>query len=145
MLLWIRQHTSTVRHCLPEASGPMRYLVFLLAYLIAGPAVHASSEHFLEWSEVRVVGAVHGDIGRVVFTAEVRGDEWRRVEMEAFGKTFSLDAEQCEQLRGFPLSSLWITYEGGWELTGGPTVSFKFRTGFPALSCPGSMVPRHPC
>ena len=108
----------------------MRHLAFLFAFLVAGSAAHASEEEFLGWSEVRIVGIERKDVGRVTFTAEVREDAWRKVEAEAFGKKFSLGAQQCERLRGFPLSSIKTTHEAGYEQLGGHTVHFKFRRTF---------------
>lgn len=104
----------------------MRHLAIFLAFLVANSAAHASEEEFLGWSEVRIVGVERNDVGRVSFAAEVRDDAWRKVEAEAFGKKFSLDAQQCERLRGFPLSSIKTTHEAGYEQLGGHTVHFKF-------------------
>ena len=108
----------------------MRHLAFLLVFLIAGSAAHASEEEFLGWSEGRIVGIECDDVGRVTFSTEVRDDAWRNVEAEAFGKKFSLDAQQCERLRGFPLSSIRTTHEAGYEQLGGHTVYFSFRRTF---------------
>src|SRR4051794_25973219 len=86
-----RGRSTALRY--PFLGGPMRHLAFLLALLVIGSAVHASEEEFLGWSEVRIVGIEREDVGRVTFTAEVRDDAWRKVEAEAFGKKYSLDAK----------------------------------------------------
>ncbi|MGF1633885.1 MAG: hypothetical protein ACFCVE_08565 [Phycisphaerae bacterium] len=90
----------------------------------------ASEEEFLQWAQVRIVAAEREDVGRVSFAAEVHNSHWRNVEAEAFGRTLLLDAQQCQRLGGFPLSSITTTHEPGYEELGGHTVHFKFRKVF---------------
>jgi hypothetical protein len=87
----------------------------------------ASEEEFLEYSEIRVVSPERKDTGKVVFAAKASEDKILAVNVEAFGKKFDVAKEDLEKLAGFPLSSLVITHEAGYERTGGHMVHFKLK------------------
>src|SRR5262245_8356772 len=96
----------------------MFFRVLLFASLVV-PGVEgrlrASEEEFLTWSEVRIVGAERKDTGKVVFSAKTAGKNYEAVTIEAFGKQFTVAKEDLQKLNGFPLNSLAITHEAGYE------------------------------
>jgi hypothetical protein len=103
----------------------------LLAFSIAvfaATASFASQEQYLGWSEVRIVSAGVEDTGEVSFVASVSNSgEWKRVEVSAFGKKFTLDEKQRTALKEYPAFSIVNTYEPGYEQLGGHTVHWKFK------------------
>jgi hypothetical protein len=106
--------------------------VFLVAFLLTLGAggLRASEEEVLPWSEVRIVGAEQKETGTVVFSAKLAGQQYKEVLLEAFGKQFTLAKEDLPKLAGFPLNSLAITHEAGYEKLGGHTVYFKLKRVF---------------
>jgi len=105
-----------------------RVALLVLAVSICGvSAGFASQEQYLQWNEVRIVSPEREDTGKVVFDAKVDGDKLLEVTIEAFAKKHSVEKEDLRKLDGFPLSSLVITHEAGYEELGGHTVHFKFR------------------
>jgi hypothetical protein len=103
------------------------FLVAFVAALAAGGWLGASEEEILPWSEVRIVGPERKDTGTIVFSAKTAGDTFQEVRIEAFGKTFTVAKEDLPKLAGFPLNSLAITHEAGYEELGGHTVYFKMK------------------
>ena len=93
----------------------------------------ASEEESLFSTEVKIVFNADQTVP-VVFTAKVSpgkhmetlGD-CQEVTIEAFGKRHVLDKFQCAKLNGFPLSSLRVTHEAGYERIGGHTIHFRMK------------------
>ena len=102
-------------------------LTVFVVVLGAGSWGVASEEDFLPWSEVRIVAAQRKQTGKVVFAAKTAGEKFQEVQLEAFGKQFTLAKDDLQKLNGFPLSSLVTTHEAGYEMLGGHTVHFKFK------------------
>lgn len=100
--------------------------VFIVGFGLNGRP-RASEEEILPWSELRIVGVERKDTGKVVFTAKTAGDEYKEVTLEAFGKQFAVAKEDLPKLKRFPLNSLAITHEAGFERLGGHTVQFKMK------------------
>jgi hypothetical protein len=108
-----------------------RVLLFVFVVLMGvGGGLRASEEEFLTWSEVRIVGAERKDTGKVVFSAKTAGDKYQEVNIEAFGKQFTVAKEDLQKLNGLPLNSLTITHEAGYEKLGGHMVHFKMKLVF---------------
>jgi hypothetical protein len=105
----------------------MRLLSLALAVVALSGLASASEEEFLEWSEVRIVAPEREDTGKVAFSARIAGDKYHEVKIEAFGKEFTLDKEHRAALDGFPLNSLRLTHEAGYERLGGHTVSCQLK------------------
>lgn len=102
-------------------------LVLLLAVLVPPSSLLASEEEFLPWKQVKIVCRDRPETGTVVFDAHTEGDAYKVVAITTFGKQFTLDEPQMSKLKGFPLSSLSITHEGGYPQLGGHTVHFKMK------------------
>ena len=101
-----------------------------LVCCLSGGQVSASEEEYLDqYSEFRVVGTERKDTGKVVFAAKADREKILSVSVEAFGKKYSLSNEELEQISGFPLSSLTISHEAGYERTGGHMVHFRLKSG----------------
>jgi hypothetical protein len=108
----------------------MRTRAFLFTLAIAfgaGTPLAASEEEILPWSEVRIAGPERKDTGTVAFAAKAAGNTFQEVRIEAFGKAFTVAKEDLPKLAGFPLNSLVITHEAGYERLGGHTVHFKMK------------------
>src|SRR5262245_12797299 len=101
-------------------------MVLTCAALMPG-SILASEEEFLEYSEIRVVSQERKDTGKVVFAVKASEDKILAVNIEAFGKKFDVAKDDLEKLAEFPLTSLVITHEAGYERTGGHMVHFKFK------------------
>lgn len=102
-------------------------LSLLLVFLFAFSSASASEEEFLPWKEVKIVCAENSETGKVVFDAQTDGNAYKFVSITTFGKQFKLDGPQLSKLKRFPLSSLSITHEAGYEQLGGHTVHFKMK------------------
>lgn len=102
-------------------------LAFPLVCSLSGALVTASEEEYLEYGEIRVVSPERKDTGKVVFAAKADREKILSVNIEAFGKKYVLSDGELEKVTGFPISSLVITHEAGFELTGGHTVHFKLK------------------
>ena len=99
----------------------------LVTLLIAVNALHASEEQDVPWTEVRIVSPGIEDTGEITFIATVNeSDEWNSVEVGAFGQKYALYEGQRKILKGYPASSISITYEPGYEQFGGHTVHWRF-------------------
>ena len=92
-------------------------LVSLLALFLIPRSLPASETEYLEWteSEIRIVANERKDAGKIVFTAKKAKNEYREVQIEAFGQKYTLNKEQLKELNGFSQHSLNLktTYEGG--------------------------------
>lgn len=102
-------------------------VIGLFLAVLSASSVRASEEEQLPIAEVRIVAAERKETGRVAFHAKVDGDEYKEVRIEAFGKEYPLEKRDLALLSGFPLTSLEITHETGYEKLGGHTVYFKFK------------------
>lgn len=106
-------------------------LLLIGAYVSAGGTLSASEEEFLEVADVRIVAAERADTGKVVLAAKLAGGSVKEMTVEAFGKKYVLEQGQLDKLAGFPLTSLVMTHEAGYERLGGHTVYFKLKRSFP--------------
>lgn len=103
-------------------------LVSLFIVLFAATISLASQERYLSWSEVRIVSPGVEDSGEVSFVANVSdGEEWKSVQISAFGKRITLDEKQLASLKGYPAYRIVNTFERGYEELGGHTVHWKFK------------------
>lgn len=117
-------------HSISLEDNPVRYWLLELSILLCSvTAGFASQELILPWSsEIRIESAGTADSGQILLTATVSSsDEWKKLELSAFGKTFILDEKQLAALNGYPTSSLVTTYEPGYEELGGHTVHWRFK------------------
>ncbi len=102
-------------------------LLSAAAVLMPGfSALKASESNFLPWAELRLTTAEVPGVGPVTIVAEVNGDQWRAVRIEAFGERHELDQRQRERLSAFPLSSVHTTYSRGMGFQGRYVVAIRF-------------------
>jgi hypothetical protein len=87
----------------------------------------ASEEEFAVWSSVEVTTTEIPHFGKVDVTAKADNERIAGLKITAFGKTHTLDGKGLEKISGFPLSSMRITHEAGYEELGGYTMHIKFR------------------
>jgi hypothetical protein len=107
-----------------------RTVLVLSSMLAVAATASASEEEFVVWQQVKIVSPAYKETGTVVFDAQTDGETSRAVSIRAFDKDFKLDDAQLSKLKGFPLSSLSITHEAGYERLGGHTVHFKMKRVF---------------
>jgi hypothetical protein len=100
---------------------------FLAVLLLGTAVVCASEEEFLPWQEVRIVSAERPETGKVELMAVADTNGHRQVEIVAFGKKHTVPAADLAKLRRFPLDSLRLTHEAGYEELGGHTVHLRLK------------------
>ncbi len=97
-----------------------------ILFLLINQTIGSEEEH-LQWQSVRVECVELEPIGKVILTAQVNDNKFGSLEVTVFGRTHTLEPEKLAKLEGFPLSSLSITHEAGYEKLGGYTLSCKFK------------------
>ncbi len=102
-----------------------RLLIFSLAALTAAASpVFSSEEEYLNWQSVSVQ-CKSQEAGKISCEIAVGDKGYSKFVIEAFGKSHVLTPPQLAKLAEFPLSSLHITHEAGYEMLGGYTVHFR--------------------
>jgi len=99
----------------------------ILTGLLTVTTARASEEEFLPWQEVRIVCAQRPETGKVELMAVADTNGYRQVEIVAFGKKHTVPAADLAKLRRFPLDSLRLTHETGYEELGGHTVHLRLK------------------
>jgi len=100
-------------------------LLSLFILFFAGFSVEASAEEVLRWRTVEIDCFEDKQTGIVHFSAKTDGQRIGSVTLKAFGKSFSLRSSHLKKIRSFPLDSLKVTHEAGYEKPGDYTVLFK--------------------
>ena len=108
---------------------PHRTLFLLLLALTCGPAA-GSEEDIRSWQSVAIKADGTQETGNIRVEAEVNADVYGSFRMHAFGREESLGKADLEKLRGYPLSSISITSEPGYESIGGYTVHARLKRTF---------------
>lgn len=100
--------------------------LFLLLVL-NGASSLASEEEHVPWQSVVIEAEATPETGAVRVTATADKDELTSLRIHAFGREESLGKEGLEKLRGYPLASIAITREPGYENIGGYTVHLRLK------------------
>jgi hypothetical protein len=104
---------------------------FIACLLFCAPLnVSASEQDIVPWQSVVIKSPAMPEAGVVTVEAVMDGDEWKALNIDAHGRKRSLEPEDLKGLKGFPLSSIRITAEGGYQPIGGHTVSLRFERSF---------------
>jgi hypothetical protein len=104
----------------------MKLAPLFLAILLS-PGLIASETDFVSWQSVVIKSAEIPEAGVVTIKANLDGDEWKSLVVEAHGRKHEMVAEELKALKGFPLSSISVTAEAGYQPIGGHTVSLRFK------------------
>lgn len=89
------------------------------------PLANASEEDFANWRTVQIEFGSLGQAGPASLNISSGTDGIEKFQLNAFGKTFSLKEADLKKLAGFPLHSLEVTHEAGYEILGGYSVHIK--------------------
>ena len=114
-------------------------LLMLLPTVLLCSALPAfsSEEEALIWQSVVVRCREVPAAGMVSCEIDVDGRNYRKLLIQAFGKAFTIGADDLIKLEGYPLSSLTMTHEVGYAEIGGPTVHLRWkRTRFSKMDGP---------
>lgn len=102
-------------------------LLFLLLVLDGGTSSFASEEDHVSWKSVMIETEPAPETGAVRVTATTNKDELTSLRIHAFNREESLGEADLEKLRGYPLASIVITREPGYESIGGYTVHARLK------------------
>lgn len=105
-------------------------LALLMTVIIPVIAAIASEEEFLGWTSAVIQCGRTPQAGDVSCEIKTGDKGWEKFSIQALGKTNVLTELDLGKLKGFPLSSLRTTHEGGYEELGGYTVHFRFDRTF---------------
>jgi len=105
-------------------------LVAVLNSLLFVALANGSEEEFVPWKSVRIDCVKRDPISTVVVKVRMNESKFGAFELTAFGRKKKLLADDLAKLKGFPLSSLLITHEAGYESLGGHTLSCKLKRVF---------------
>jgi len=114
----------------PGGCCRMKATLLLAAFLLLPASVFASRESLVPWQSVVIESPELPEAGVVRVEAKVDGEEWKSLAVEVHGRTVTLAPEDLLGLKGFPLVSLRITQESGYQPIGGHTVSLRFERSF---------------
>jgi hypothetical protein len=87
----------------------------------------ASEETHVPWQSVVIEAEAIPETGAVRVTATANKDELTSLRIHAFDREESLGKEDLKKLRGYPLASIVITREPGYESIGGYTVHARLK------------------
>src|SRR5687768_14686689 len=87
----------------------------------------ASEEDHLVWKSVQIGFGESPETGKIGLNASADKNGLTSLEITAFGRTFAPKPPELELVREFPLESLRVTTEPGYEKTGGTTIHFRFQ------------------
>jgi len=114
----------------PTMNSRTPMVILPLAFcLMTGWGIASEEEYLDHYSEFRVVSPERKDTGKVVFDAKADEKKILAVTIEAFGKKYELSKGELEKIAEFPLRSLTISHEAGYERTGGHMVHFRLKNG----------------
>ena len=108
----------------------MKARLVISATLLAGALssnARASEEDQLVWKTVQIAFGESPETNKIALNASADKNGLTALEITAFGYTFSPTPEQLAAIKEFPLESLRVTREAGYEKTGGPVIHFKFQ------------------
>jgi hypothetical protein len=103
-------------------------LLFLLLVLNGGASsCFGSEEDHVPWKSVVIEAEATPETGEVRVTATAKKDEVTSLRIHAFNREESLGEADLGKLRGYPLASIVITREPGYERIGGYTVHARLK------------------
>ncbi|HSI64511.1 MAG TPA: hypothetical protein VLE43_15390 [Candidatus Saccharimonadia bacterium] len=103
-----------------------RLLFLLLLALASGPAM-GSEESFVPWQSVVIKADGTPETGTIRVEASTGEQGLASLRIHAFGREETVGKADLEKLRGYPLASIVITHEPGYESIGGHTVNVRLK------------------
>jgi hypothetical protein len=100
-------------------------LVLLLT--LASESLTGSEEFIHSWKSVVIKADGTPETGHILVEGEISGDMYSSFRIHAFGRDQALEKTELEKLRGYPLASIQITSEPGYESIGGYTVHARLK------------------
>jgi hypothetical protein len=104
----------------------LRILHLMLLALSCGQA-RASEEEVVSWQSVVIKADGTPETGMIRVEASTGEKELASLHIHAFGKEEAVGKADLEKLRGYPLASIVITHEPGYESIGGHTVNIRLK------------------
>lgn len=105
-------------------------VAFFLALIFSGTAARASQEGLLPLTTFQFQSAGSGDTGSVSVWGSVGDKGLTELNVSAFGKHFTLNAEQLKSLGGLAINGCQLSSEHGYKELGGRTLYIKLTKGF---------------
>jgi len=104
---------------------------FVLLFVVFTVAtVCASEEEFAIWSSAEIATVEIPRVGRVSVSAKTDSGRISRLVIVAFDRTHNVVGDDLKRIADFPLSSMRLTHEAGYEILGGYTVHLKLRRSY---------------
>ncbi|RBP42327.1 hypothetical protein DES53_10631 [Roseimicrobium gellanilyticum] len=108
----------------PSRHAPL--LALLLLTLACGP-VMGSEEFIHPWKSVAITADGTPETGNIRVEGELSEQAYTSFRIHAFGREESLGKADLEKLKGYPLASIEVTSEPGYEAIGGYTVHARLK------------------
>lgn len=105
-------------------------VALVLALIFSGTAARASQEGLLPLTTFQFQSTGGGDTGSVSVWGSVGDRGLTELNVSAFGKHFTLNAEQLKSLQGLAINGFQLSSEHGYKELGGRTVYVKLIKGF---------------
>ncbi|QIF00476.1 hypothetical protein [Roseimicrobium sp. ORNL1] len=106
---------------------PFTCILLLLLLFLNGASSLASEEDHVPWQSVVIEAEATPETGAVRVTATADKDELTSLRIHAFDREESLGKADLAKLHGYPLASIAITREPGYENIGGYTVHVRLK------------------
>lgn len=106
--------------------------LFLLMWILGGTldVAYGSEEDVLVFGTFRVESPGSGGVGPVIVSGVRASEGFKRLKVEAFGRSFDLTPDQLNSLRGVEVNGLHLSHEAGYRALGGRTIYLQLSTGF---------------
>lgn len=101
-------------------------LALLLLTLACG-AVLGSEEFIHPWQSVAIKAKGTPETGNIRVEGEISREAYASFRIHAFGREETLGKADLEKLTGYPLASIEVTSEPGYESIGGYTVHARLK------------------
>lgn len=102
-------------------------IALMIAMVAQTSIVFSSSESFLGWASAVIQCGRTPNTGDISCAIKTGPEGYNEFVIHAFDKRHELNQDELNKLKEFPLSSLQITHEPGYELLGGYTIYFKLN------------------
>lgn len=105
----------------------MKAFIPLLMCFVIAEGAFASEEVHAIWSSVEIATDKIAHAGRVTVSAKTSGAGISKLTISAFGRVFNVAGDELKKIADYPIASIQITHEGGYEILGGYTVHLRLR------------------
>ncbi len=101
--------------------------LFVFAVLLGLPSANASEEDFAIWKSIKIEFGSLGKAGPSTLEIDTGKSGIEKFVLFSFAKTVSLTEVDLAKIRNFPLQSIKVTHEAGYEEIGGYSVHVRLH------------------